>query len=400
MHCKIHQKEPSLLLKNGRRFEVGHSEFIFTNTIDEVADYWKEFAYEDLFFSPAFLKVIETSPELGIKPFYVLQMQDGLCKGIFYFQLKYFKLKESLSKKNESGLSIKSALQGLVNFNTLVFGNLLLTGNYGCCNVRDAQHNFDWKNFQDQLLGILKDHYQFEPSAILAKDFYDDQIPSHLAGSGFSSFSVQPNMEFYIRENWKSFDDYLEDLKAKYRVRYRRALKKADGLHFKALNESDLVVHQDLMHRLYTNIADNAAFNLFQLPPDYFVKMKQALGDNFIVHGCFDEQGQMLAFYSCVNNKDHLQAHFLGYNLEKNEEKQIYLNMLYRMIELGITLKQSKIILSRTAIEIKSSVGAVPMEMSCMFMHTNAIANRFFGPLFSLYNPTPEEYVIRSPFKE
>ncbi|MFZ1791392.1 MAG: GNAT family N-acetyltransferase, partial [Saprospiraceae bacterium] len=96
---------------------------------------------------------------------------------------------------------------------------------------------------------------------------------------------------------------------------------------------------------------------------------------------------------------DHLQAHFLGYNQEENHEKQIYLNMLYKIVEIGIAHHQKQIILSRTAIEIKTTVGAIPHEMSCLFLHTNSITNKLFGPIFSAFKPD-DQFIIRSPFKD
>lgn len=380
-------------------FSIDGTVFKFSDRMSEVEDYWKEFAYEDIFLSPAFLKVIENATELGIRPVYVLEMRGRECVGVYYFQMKYFSLKEALSKKDSEPGKLKSMLQGWVRFNTLVFGNLLLTGNYGCRRKESGPKQLDWPKFQQGLLAALQAYYHFEPSAILAKDYCNPEIPKSLEESGFTTFSVQPNMIFQIQENWRSMDDYLEDLKAKYRVRYRRALKKMGNYIFREMTVTDLEVYQSQIHRLYKNIAEGASFNLFNLPEDYFLKMKLAMPSEFIVLGCYDSQGKLLAFFSCVNNVDHLQAHFLGYDPDMNEAHQLYLNMLYKMIEIGIVLRHEKIIMSRTAIEIKSSVGAVPEEMSCMFIHTNSLANKFFSPLFSLFNPE-ETYILRSPFKK
>ena len=382
-------------------FDVGSYSFVIADKMDLIEDLWKEFSYEDIFFSPDFLKVIEELKELEIKPFYALQMKDGHCIGVFYFQLSHFNLRASLrSNHNQASFDPKAWLSGLVNFDTLIFGNLLLTGNYGCCKrLQSSGQDFDWSDFQNQVLNYLKTYHDCQPSAILAKDFYKAELPAHLQQSGYHTFAVQPNLILNISPKWENFDDYLEDLKAKYRVRYRRALKKMEGLEFRPLTIQDLEVYKAEMHDLYLDIANNAVFNLFTLPQDYFLKLRKALGEKFLVFGCFDINGKMLAFYSCVDNFDHLQAHFLGYDKDANHENQIYLNILYNIIDLGIQLKQEKIILSRTAIEIKTSVGAIPYEMSCLFLHTNSIANKMFGPIFSTYMPA-QNFVARSPFRE
>ncbi|HMS67927.1 MAG TPA: hypothetical protein PKD18_07305 [Saprospiraceae bacterium] len=381
-------------------FQIGDNQFVVAEEIAAVADKWKEFAYADIFLSVPFLQAIESMAELKMKPFYVLHEIKGICVGVLYFQLRHFNLKSALPvESKEAKLNLKNWVSSFVDFDTLVLGNLLLTGNYGCCAVNPSSHKFDWKEFQVKMLQYLKVEKQIEPSAILAKDFYNNQVPLQLEAAGFHKFAVQPNMILHLAEDWHTFDDYLEAFKAKYRVRYRRALKKSEGLTFRALTLDDLEFYMDHMHDLYLGISATAVFNLFTLPPDYFFTLKQALGDRFLVYGYFDQDNTMMAFFSCVDNYDHLQAHFLGYNQEENHEKQIYLNMLYKIVEIGIAHHQKQIILSRTAIEIKTTVGAIPHEMSCLFLHTNSITNKLFGPIFSAFKPD-DQFIIRSPFKD
>ena len=156
------------------------------------------------------------------------------------------------------------------------------------------------------MLQSLKVEKQIEPSAILAKDFYNNQVPLQLEAAGFHKFAVQPNMILHLAEDWHTFDDYLEAFKAKYRVRYRRALKKSEGLTFRALTLDDLEFYMDHMHDLYLGISATAVFNLFTLPPDYFFTLKQALGDRFLVYGYFDQDNTMMAFFSFVDKCEHL----------------------------------------------------------------------------------------------
>ena len=68
------------------------------------------------------------------------------------------------------------------------------------------------------------------------------------------------------------------------------------------------------------------------------------------------------------------------------------------MTEFGITHQFKKIIFGRTALEIKSSVGATPTKMTGFIFHNNKILNTFLGKIFR--NLEPETvWQQRHPFK-
>ena len=76
----------------------------------------------------------------------------------------------------------------------------------------------------------------------------------------------------------------------------------------------------------------------------------------------------------------------------------LYLNMLYNMTEFGINHQFKKIIFGRTALEIKSSIGATPVIMSGFIYHRNKLVNKFLGKIFK--NLEPETvWQQRHPFK-
>lgn len=53
---------------------------------------------------------------------------------------------------------------------------------------------------------------------------------------------------------------------------------------------------------------------------------------------------------------------------------------------------------ARTALEIKSSVGAVPENLYCYLRHQNPLVNKFTGTLLDYLKPV-EEWLPRHPFK-
>ncbi|MBL0025722.1 MAG: hypothetical protein IPO98_12330 [Saprospiraceae bacterium] len=107
----------------------------------------------------------------------------------------------------------------------------------------------------------------------------------------------------------------------------------------------------------------------------------------------------MVAFFTSIKNFDILDAHFLGYDPSENIECQLYLNMLYDLIKEGIDKRVSKVDMSRTAVEIKSTVGAVPHDMYLYLKHANKLLNKTVETILGYVKPN-EQYIIRSPFRD
>jgi hypothetical protein len=76
----------------------------------------------------------------------------------------------------------------------------------------------------------------------------------------------------------------------------------------------------------------------------------------------------------------------------------LYLNMLYDMVGYGIKKQFDHVIFARSAMEIKSSVGAQAEEVYGVIKHTNPILNKFMSRLFPYFDPKIE-WKERNPFK-
>jgi hypothetical protein len=68
------------------------------------------------------------------------------------------------------------------------------------------------------------------------------------------------------------------------------------------------------------------------------------------------------------------------------------------MVREGIESGAHEIVFARTALEIKSSVGAVPQQLNCYVKHQNSILNRFTNTAMDYLKPE-EAWVQRHPFK-
>ncbi|HCR78073.1 MAG TPA: 8-amino-7-oxononanoate synthase, partial [Chryseobacterium sp.] len=197
--------------------------------------------------------------------------------------------------------------------------------------------------------------------------------------------------------NWNNFDDYINDFSKKYRARAKTAKKKLEGIVKKELQLHMIRKYQFEMNVLYQNVAENAPFNTFFLRENHFESMKENLGGNFRLFGYFSNE-KLIGFYTMILNNKDIDTYFLGYEKDCQKQKQIYLNMLLDMVEFGIHHRFERIIFGRTALEIKSTIGAEPIEIFGLIKHNNFMINPFLKTIFPSISPKTE-WIQRKPFK-
>ncbi len=350
-----------------------------------------------------FLKTIEDFPPNGLRPFYAaLYDERHEVIGFFLFQIKYFKAHQSIKFEQDEDLfcrihrRMRSIVAGLVEFNTLVCGNLLLTGPYGYLiqNKFKSHESLIYQFVIEESQGWLRAS-GYDCNVILVKDFYSTQ--KILDESTFHSFSIQPNMILHLKEDWHEFSDYMNALHSKYRIRAKRAFKAAEPVVKKELSSEEVTELNDDLYALYKQTATHAEFNLLDLHANYFKELKIKLGDRLHFFSYLIE-GKLNAFFTIIDDGTDAEAHFLGINEELNRKHQLYLNILFDIIRYSISRKKGRIRFSRTAIEIKSSVGAKPFAMTCYIKHRHVINNTFVPYVLDFLNQK-QNFIIRHPFK-
>src|SRR5690606_15642240 len=119
---------------------------------------------------------------------------------------------------------------------------------------------------------------------------------------------------------------------------------------------------------------------------NHFSTLKEILKDNFLFYGYFINNN-LIGFNTLIKNGEVMDTYFLGYDESVQREKMLYLNMLYDMVAYSINKGFKEIIFARTALEIKSSIGAKPKEMFGFAQHTNPIADFIFEKAFYYLEP-------------
>ncbi|UZT99934.1 GNAT family N-acetyltransferase [Chryseobacterium fluminis] len=302
-------------------------------------------------------------------------------------------------QKNEVGYTIRNFFAKKLSRDVMILGNNMLTGQNGFYfNPQKIDSGQTIRLLSDACDKMQKEIRK--TSLIIYKD-YQARFITHFKGEKYKPyvrFSVQPNMMLILRETWKNFDDYLSDLSKKYRVRAKSARKKNEETVKTELTLSDIVTYQAQLNRLYQNVAENASFNTFFLSKDHFRTMKENLGQDFKIFGYFSE-GELIGFYTLMINGEDIDTYFLGYHKELQKEKQLYLNMLLDMVDFAISNRYQRIIFGRTALEIKSTVGAEPLAIFGLIKHNNSMINLFMKSIFFLISPKVR-WIQRRPFKQ
>lgn len=379
---------------------------IYTSTA-QIPPEWNSLVTHDLFLDTSYLKALEEAAPQTISLYYVSVFGDDILNGIAIIQRVELYAKDMFRSESASKsiAILKDSISTILKGNILVVGNLTQTGQHGMYfkSKNISQNVFLETLFKaiDALKVLIKKRDHKSIRAILFKDFFEsDDIhdaSALFADHEFYHVNVQPNMVLQIRPNWHNMEDYLKDLNTKYKTRYKRAKKKLGSIAFKELTVEEVLHNSVRLYQLYKNVSNNASFNTFVLPENHFYNYKLELKEKFRVFAYY-LNGEMIGFYSLILNNDILETYFLGYEQAHQYGHQLYLNMLYEMISFGIANRFKTIEYARTAMEIKSSVGAKPIPMSMYIKHTNPLVNGRLKSIFKLMNPE-QKWEERRPFK-
>jgi len=377
---------------------------VIADTIADIDEEWNQVIRPSIYSGTPYNTLLESNGPLGFRYYYALVYKGDDLIAAFYFQHKTIHLSEDYRIHTHSKnffaklrVSFLKSIFRFVNHEFLICGNVLLTGEYAYSYNKKLSHIF-CDNLINEVIVYIKEQTNEKIKTILLKDFYkDDKIKNiEILGTGYTELVVQPDMIFHVEDRWETFDDYLAEIKSKYRVKFKKVKKKAKDLDLMIMTQEDADKYNDAMYALYKATADRALFSLFTLSKNYFAELKRTLGDDLVLIGVFKDES-LLGFFTFVKNGDNGDAHFLGYDVSENSKYQLYFNILLRLIKEAINQKVKFLNLSRTALEIKSSVGAVPYDMNIYIKHTNPLVNKFVP--FILSKTVPEnDWVPRSPY--
>ncbi len=382
--------------------------FNIYNSVDDIPKDWDALPVEDIFLKTTFLKGLEQSSPSNISSYFIGIFKEATLVGVSIIQHVQMYLDDVFRDASNSFLKQigKGLVSKFVRGNGLVVGNLMHTGQHGIYFNKEAISQDQFLNTIqeaiDELSSYIKKTFNKKIRIVVFKDYFEEDGIHESIGffkdQNLYKIQVQPNMLFNIQDTWTCSEDYTACFNKKYRRRYKTARKKSANLICKEIDESFIKTHSNELFKLYENVSNNARVNSFKLSQNHFLSLKQNLKESFKVYGYFLND-ELIGFYSLILNHDTLETYFLGYNKELQHKYQLYLNMLFNMACFGIENHFKTIVFARTAMEIKSSIGAKPNTMHVYLKHTNhIIANTVLKCVVKFMNPI-RNWQERHPFK-
>ncbi|WP_353777284.1 hypothetical protein [Winogradskyella sp. 3972H.M.0a.05] len=372
----------------------------FFDHIDDIdSKHWDSLGCcDNTYYTPEFFKAFELAHD-DIEFKYIIIFRGDEAIAFANTQIVTISI-ETITKNIKISDTIKRNINNFFNKNSpriLFCGNVFLSGEYGTFLKKGEDKEETFKAIADAVKELYKPNRTL--NAIFIKDFKQESlyITNSLRCYDYIPMKVEPNMIIYLKEEWTSFDDYKNALKSKYRVKANKADSTSKSLKAKLFTPECIERYKDQLQALYENTISNSNFNAQVLNLNTYTHLKAFFGDKFIVKGYFSDD-KLVGYLSAMVNQDNLDAHFIGLDYSLNKSHAIYPRILNDYVRLGIEHGSKRINLGRTASEIKSTLGALPEDLTCYIRHRKTIQNQLMKPFIK--NVQIKSYKQHQPFKE
>lgn len=379
-------------------FSSNSNTALFFSSIDEISnEIWTQLECENnLYFHRDFLKSIEINhSEIN---FYYIILVDNSNKPIALASIQIVDFYLDTVKTNFEDFirKIKNLLRKLYilpnkkALKLLISGNTFVSGEHGIFITHSQDKKQVIKNLAKAILHFVNSNNSINIDAFLLKDFVNESlfITDELKNYNYHPFSVEPNMILEINEDWISFEDYLNAIKTKFRVKAKKALQLSKDIIIKEVNDHNIENKLPQMTALYKKVVNNADFNLSHFNLESYKTLKSAFGEKYILK-TYELDGKIVGFMSGMINQNSLDAHFVGLDYSLNRQYAIYQRMLYDYIQIAIAKKLKTLNFGRTASQIKSSVGAKPQDLTMYLRHKKGITNKIVKLFLQYIQPSP-----------
>jgi len=349
-----------------------------------------------------YLRGLQNSHDDGLELRYVIFRRKEAVVGVAAFQITHF----TTSEDAYSGWFLKSVnhvaefIRGKHVHNILICGNAIATGEHGFSFI---------PGFSDSEMAVLiasamriiaerEGKKGKRICAMVAKDYYPDSVgfARELTKARFRTFQVDHNMVMPLLPEWKSFDNYLSDLNTKFRTKAKAAMNKSAELEIINGIPEEVEALMPELQKLYDNVHSKADFRLGKLNLKALSELLKELPSHFTVR-LYKHDGKVVGFMSAMRCGDVMEAHVIGIDYNKNRDFAVYQRMLYDYIDLAIRTNCRRIVFGRTAAEIKSTVGAFPVDLTCCVLHRRKVSNALLSLILQYIKPS--EYPQRDPYK-
>ena len=344
---------------------------VFSN-IEQLKEDWEHIELP-LFLKREFLAIYYANhPQ--IKHLFVTDEQ--LRKYAHIFKINFTKTKHYRAKFSLSAWFLRT-----IQFDVLYLTNAYIT------NVPAFVHKE--KITLKELLSKISSKY----SLVVIPDFLYDQM--RVEDNAYTKIEVEEEMVVDIRKNWHTMEDYIANLKRKYRNKVKNIVRQTNEIEIKPLSAAGISNYANVLQVLFDQVASSSNFKGPEFNTASFVSFVEK---GFMrVDGYFFNQ-QLVGFSSVMEDEDRLYSYFVGFDKQLNTTMPIYGRILLENIANAIQLKKEKLILGRTANEFKSNFGAYPIRSFVYVKIQNRLLRRVLNPFLQRVSIKP--WTMRSPFSD
>ena len=221
----------------------------------------------------------------------------------------------------------------------------------------------------------------------------------HWLNRGFHPYEVEPLMELRLDPEWNNESDYLAAFKTKFRTKAQSVRARSASCRAVGIEAKDWAHWYPVLQELYRQVESRAGFKLHPFPLGVLETWLQTAPEDthlFVyLHGDDDKP---VGFRFGWQHQRALHALFVGMDYSQHRDLCIYPRMLYDFVAYGIEHQAESVHLGRTAAEMKSGLGAVPIQTAGLTRATNPLLNAMIQPfLKKVVVPT---YRVDQPFKK
>ena len=324
------------------------------------------------------------------------------CVGIAYCQIIKITQREintdALSKR--LGSKLPSTIINSLDLRVLICGNAFATGENGFIFDSKISNNSSLNlltNVKEEINLTEKKHNK-KIAITLIKEFWPDHFDhtQSFKEMGCCEVNIDVNMVLKLDESWKTFDEYLGAMNSKFRTKAKQVFTKSSALTIIDFTPEIILERLDEINSLYNSLVDKASFSFGRLSATTLLYIKKELGDNFFFRGYYISN-QLIGFSTATSFNAVLDGNYIGLDYEYNLDYAVYQRMLYDFVQHAFEIGAREIRIGRTAEEIKSGVGALPVEMKFYAKHRNKVTNALLRPF--IQNLKPNDFKLRRPFK-
>ena len=385
--------------------------FAFADRIDFLNEAaWDAVAANgSLFLRRDVLRVIEQHGPDNLVPRYAMVFRDQKPVAALAAQLVTVTNKHLLKEGSPAGKErnplkrvFKPAAKiATANLNEpiLVAGNLMSWGFDGIAFAYGEEPAALWPGVAEALYRIRRaERLLGQTNLVLVKDITERESGLEaLRRFSYRPMETEPNMVLALNPAWRTYDDYLGALDAKYRRNAKDQVKKLTTAGCVVESLTDLTPHSARLHELYLAVHHNASVRLVTLAENYLPQLALALGDDFRCN-VIRRGEQILGFVTTIRDGDTAVAYYIGFDRAAAAEGlPIYLRLLHATIADAISWGCKSLSLGRTALEPKAALGAKPESMSVWLRHRVPAMNWILRGMLGAV--THDEAPERNPFK-